>query len=44
MNEMKSRFFWYAMIKDIITYVSECDQCQKLKTGNFSQNFCYKIF
>ena len=30
-HHIQSRFFWYAMINDIITYVSECDQCQKSK-------------
>ncbi|XP_047125528.1 gypsy retrotransposon integrase-like protein 1 [Hydra vulgaris] len=28
---IQSRFFWYGMIKDITTYVSKCDQCQKSK-------------
>ena len=30
-KHIQNRFFWYRTVKDITTYVSECDNCQKVK-------------
>ena len=35
-NDIQNRFFWYGMGKHIITYVSECGNCQNAKKQDTS--------